>query len=150
MSLDEFKNIYGLVNRSFETVGLCLEQAVEIIDEQFDSGYARKHPELIGCVVRAISANIETTIQAKTAQEQKEWLAAAVYDAAKAIRLLGNGNIDRGDYAPGAIEDLAITLKKLGKDVVSAIGSLDNTLLDMMPVPVDDSAWQKDNEKSQA
>lgn len=50
--------------------------------------------------------------------------AAAIYDLSKSIRLLGNGNIDRGDNAVGAIEGLAMAVKESNNNIAEALGSI--------------------------
>ena len=72
-----------------------------------------------------------------SAPEKNELVADAIYDLSKSIRLLGNGNIDRGDLAIGAVEGLAMMVRDSNEKIAESIsyvsdsndkiaGSLDN------------------------
>jgi hypothetical protein len=51
-------------------------------------------------------------------------VAEAIYDLSKSIRLLGMGNIDRGDNAIGAIEGLAILVRDSNHKIADALGDV--------------------------
>lgn len=48
----------------------------------------------------------------------------AVHEVAKALRLLGMGNIDRDNLCPGAIEGLAISVKEAGEAIADGLGAV--------------------------
>lgn len=63
--------------------------------------------------------------------EKPEILAEAIYDLSKSIRLLGNGNIDRGDNAIGAIEGLVIQVKESNQLVAQSLGDIADAIRDL-------------------
>ncbi|KKL70136.1 hypothetical protein LCGC14_2107940 [marine sediment metagenome] len=56
--------------------------------------------------------------------EPHEIVADALFDIAKSLRLLGSGNIDRGDNAVGAIESLSISIKEGSEKVSEALNGI--------------------------
>lgn len=63
--------------------------------------------------------------------EKPELIAEAIFDLSKSIRLLGNGNIDRGDNAIGAIEGLVIQVKESNQQVAQALGDIAEAIRDL-------------------
>ncbi len=61
-------------------------------------------------------------------EDKNEIIVEAIYELAKSIRLLGNGNIDRGDNAIGAIEGHAILTQESNSEVASSINGIASTL----------------------
>ncbi len=60
-----------------------------------------------------------------------ETIADAINDLSKSIRLLGNGNIDRGDNSPGAIENLAAVIKESNEKTAMAIGDIAESIREL-------------------
>ena len=60
----------------------------------------------------------------EAAPEKNEIIAEAIFDLSKSIRLLGNGNIDRGDLGVGAIEGLAILIRDSNQKIAESIGGV--------------------------
>lgn len=58
------------------------------------------------------------------AKPENEAIAQAIYDLSKSIRLLGNGNIERGDNSPGAVEGLAMLIRDTGEKTATALGDI--------------------------
>ena len=56
--------------------------------------------------------------------EPNELIADGLFDIAKSLRLLGHGNIDRGDNAVGSIEYLVMAMEKSNKQIASALDSV--------------------------
>lgn len=56
--------------------------------------------------------------------DNNDVIAEAIFDLSKSIRLLGNGNVDRGDNSLGAIEGLAIAIKESSKNIASALNDI--------------------------
>lgn len=63
--------------------------------------------------------------------EKPEIIAEAIYDLSKSIRLLGNGNIERGDNALGAVEGLVIQVKESNQLVAQALGDIAEAIRDL-------------------
>ena len=64
----------------------------------------------------------------KKEQLENNEIADAIYDLSKSIRLLGNGNIERGDNSPGAIEGLSMLIRdsntKIAEGMMDIAGSI--------------------------
>ncbi len=60
----------------------------------------------------------------EAAPEKNEIIAEAIFDLSKSIRLLGNGNIDRGDLGVGAIEGLAMLIRDSNQKIAESIGDV--------------------------
>ena len=60
-----------------------------------------------------------------------ETIANAICDLSKSIRLLGNGNIERGDNSPGAIESLAMLIKESNDKTAVALGDIAESIRDL-------------------
>lgn len=63
--------------------------------------------------------------------EKTDLIAEAIFDLSKSIRLLGNGNIDRGDNALGAIEGLVIQVKESNQQIAQALGDIAESIRDL-------------------
>jgi hypothetical protein len=63
--------------------------------------------------------------------DKNELIAEALFDIAKSLRLLGNGNIARDDLSPGAIEGLAMTLRDTGKELASSLDGIANAITEL-------------------
>ena len=57
-------------------------------------------------------------------KDSNEIIAEAIFDLSKSIRLLGMGNVDRGDKSPGAIEDLATFIRDSNREIASALDGI--------------------------
>jgi hypothetical protein len=57
-------------------------------------------------------------------RRKNEIIAEAIFDLSKSIRLLGNGNIDRGDLGVGAIEGLAMLIRDSNQKISESIGDV--------------------------
>ena len=55
-------------------------------------------------------------------------IADSIYNLSKAVRLLGNGNIERGDLSPGAMEGFAIIFRDSAEKVASSIDGVAESL----------------------
>jgi uncharacterized protein YoxC len=60
-------------------------------------------------------------------QNEINRVADAIYDLAKSVRLLGNGNVDREDQH-GAIADLAVIIRESNKEISSALHGVASSL----------------------
>lgn len=69
MLFDNQKSAYELMLDSAGTPGNYLRIAVDMIDKQFEAGYAAKHPELVGAFVRAAAQDFHTAIMTRTIEE---------------------------------------------------------------------------------
>lgn len=118
----------SLKKQAHDTASMYLKKAITNIDKAFGKGYAKGHPELVGRFMSTCAADFHTAFQAKLTLENNKWVASALFDIAKSLRLLGNGNIDRGDLAPGAIEGLAMIYRDKAEKIAEAIGWVSSSL----------------------
>jgi len=65
------------------------------------------------------------------AQEESNETAEAIYCLAKSIRLLGNGNVERGDLSPGAIEGLAMLIRDSNEKISDALGDIADSIREL-------------------
>lgn len=63
--------------------------------------------------------------------EKDEVVSEALFTVAKSIRLLGMGNIERGDLAPGAVETLGMQVRDTGEKIADAIGQLASSVSEL-------------------
>jgi len=56
--------------------------------------------------------------------EKDELTSEALYSIAKSLRLLGMGNIDRGDTALGAIEGLTMQVKESNEKIADSLSDV--------------------------
>lgn len=74
----------------------------------------------------------------QTTELDQSEITAALFDISKSLRLLGNGNIDRGDEFPGAIERLLLEMKDAAGKIAESLGYIASSI-DHLAEAIEDS-----------
>lgn len=71
-----------LMEQASMTASLYLSEAIERIDKQLGKGYAKDHPELIGCFIKACAQDFNTSMNVQAIQNATEQICERLDDIA--------------------------------------------------------------------